>query len=233
MSYVVAVPSQPVAPVNGLDAVFPVRRIYCVGRNYADHIREMGFDPEREPPFFFNKPADAIVESGSVLAYPMASENFAYEIELVVAIGRTGANIPVESALDYVYGYAVGLDMTRRDLQLAARDRGRPWEPGKAFDASAPISAIHPVSEVGHPASGRIWLEVNGVRRQDADLRQLVWSVPEQIAHLSRLYVLQPGDLIFTGTPAGVGPVLPGDRITGGVGGIDEIAVVIAPATAH
>ena len=218
-------------PVSGTDALFPVRRIYCVGRNYADHIREMGFDPDREPPFFFNKPADAIVPNGSTLGYPMSSENFAYEMELVVAIGKSGANIPQASALDHVYGYAVGLDMTRRDLQLAARDRGRPWEPGKAFDASAPIGAIHPVSEVGHPQAGRIWLKVNNEIRQDADLRQLVWSIPEQIAYLSRLYVLQAGDLIFTGTPAGVGPVQPGDRISGGVDGVDTIAIRIGPPT--
>ena len=228
MSYVFALPPYPAVPVRGTDALFPVRRIYCVGRNYADHIREMGFDPEREPPFFFNKPGDAIVANGSTLAYPMATENYAYEMELVVAIGKAGSNIAQESALEHVFGYAVGLDMTRRDLQLAARDRGRPWEPGKAFDDSAPISAIHPVSEVGHPHAGRIWLKVNGEVRQDADLRQLVWSVPEQIAHLSRLYALQPGDLIFTGTPAGVGPVKPGDHITGGVAGVDTIDIHIA-----
>lgn len=227
-SYVFPLWTPPTVPVAGTDALFPVRRIYCVGRNYAAHIREMGLDPDREPPFFFNKPADTIVPNRSTLTYPMATQNYAYEMELVVAFGKTGANVPVESALDYVFGYAVGLDMTRRDLQLAARERGRPWEPGKGFDQSAPISTIHPVSEVGHPQSGRIWLKVNDEIRQDADLKQLVWSVPEQIAHLSRLYTLQPGDLMYTGTPEGVGPVKPGDRITGGVDGVDEIEIRIA-----
>ena len=189
----------------------------------------MGFDPEREPPFFFSKPADAIVPSGSTIPYPLATENFAYEMELVVAIGKAGTNIPLESALEHVFGYAVGLDLTRRDLQLAARDRGRPWEPGKAFDRSAPISAIHPVSEVGHPQSGRIWLKVNDEIRQDADLKQMVWSIPEQIADLSKRNSLAPGDLIFTGTPAGVGQIKRGDRIIGGVDGIDTIELRIAP----
>lgn len=229
MSYVFPLSTPPAVPVSGSEDLFPVRRIYCVGRNYAEHIQEMGFDPDREPPFFFNKPADALVPNGSKVAYPMSCDNFAYEMELVVAIGRAGTNVPVESASDYIYGYAVGLDMTRRDLQLAARDRGRPWEPGKAFDHSAPISAIHPVSKTGYLESGRIWLKVNGEIKQDADLRQLVWSVPEQIAHLSRLYALQPGDLIYTGTPAGVGPVRPGDRITGGVDGVDTIAITVVP----
>lgn len=227
-SYVFPPGEPPAVPVASGDALFPVRRIYCVGRNYADHIREMGFDPDREPPFFFNKPADALVANGSTIAYPLATENFAYEMELVVAIGKAGANIAPEKALDHVFGYAVGLDMTRRDLQLAARDRGRPWEPGKAFDRSAPISSIHPVSEVGHPASGRIWLKVNGEARQDADLKQLVWPVADIIAHVSKLNELQPGDLIYTGTPAGVGPVKAGDRITGGVDGVDTIELTIA-----
>jgi fumarylpyruvate hydrolase len=227
LSYVFPQFPLPSVAVAGTVARFPVRRIYCVGRNYADHIREMGFDPDREPPFFFNKPADAIVASGSTLPYPLATENYAYEIELVVAIGKAGTNIPREAALEHVFGYAVGLDMTRRDLQLAARDRGRPWEPGKAFDCSAPITAIHPVAEIGHPDAGRIWLAVNGETRQDADLRQLVWSIPEQIACLSRLYALQPGDLIFSGTPAGVGPVNPGDRVTGGVDKVGEIEIRI------
>jgi fumarylpyruvate hydrolase len=199
-----------------------------VGRNYAAHVREMGFDPDREPPFFFAKPADAIVQNGATIRYPLASENFAYEIELVAAIGRRGTNIPREQALDHVYGYAVGLDMTRRDLQLAARDRGRPWEPGKGFDESAPISAIHPASRIGHPATGRIWLQVNGETKQDADLKQLVWPVPDIIACLSKLYELHPGDLIYTGTPEGVGPVMRGDEMRGGVEGVDEIAIRVA-----
>jgi fumarylpyruvate hydrolase len=221
-------PVLPTVPVAGTDRRYPVRRIYCVGRNYAAHIREMGFDPDREPPFFFAKPSDAIVHSGATIRYPQASSNFAYEIELVAAIGKRGADIPREQALDHVYGYAVGLDMTRRDLQLAARDRGRPWEPGKGFDQSAPIGAIHPASRIGHPASGRIWLKVDGETRQDADLRQLVWPVPDIIAYLSQLYELHPGDLIYTGTPEGVGPVQRGQTLTGGIDGIDEIVIRVA-----
>jgi fumarylpyruvate hydrolase len=218
----------PTVPIASTGKSYPVRRIHCVGRNYAAHIREMGFDPDREPPFFFAKPADAIVPNGATIGYPLATTNFAYEIELVVAIGKRGVNIPREAALDHVFGYAVGLDMTRRDLQLAARDRGRPWEPGKAFDESAPITAIHPASRVGHPEAGRIWLKVNGETKQDADLRQLVWPVPDIVAYLSRLYELQPGDLIYTGTPEGVGPVQRGDEMRGGVEGLDELTIRVA-----
>jgi fumarylpyruvate hydrolase len=227
-AHVVEAPAAVAVPVAGSEKRFPVRRIYCVGRNYAAHIREMGFDPEREPPFFFAKPADAIVPSGATIGYPLATQNFAHEIELVAAIGRRGVNIPREAALEHVYGYAVGLDLTRRDLQLAARDRGRPWEPGKAFDESAPITAIHPASRIGHPAAGRIWLKVNDATRQDADLRQLVWPVPDIVAYLSQLYELHPGDLIYTGTPEGVGPVGRGDEMRGGVEGVDEIAIRVA-----
>jgi fumarylpyruvate hydrolase len=227
-AYVVEAPAVVSVPDAGSEKRFPVRRIYCVGRNYAAHIREMGFDPEREPPFFFAKPADAIVPSGATIRYPLATQNFAYEIELVAAIGRPGVNIPREAALEHIYGYAVGLDMTRRDLQLAARDRGRPWEPGKAFDQSAPITAIHPAARIGHPAAGRIWLKVNDDTRQDADLEQLVWPVPDIVAYLSQLYELAPGDLIYTGTPEGVGPVGRGDAMRGGVEGVDEIAIRVA-----
>jgi fumarylpyruvate hydrolase len=230
MSYVFPLPTPPALPVAGRAALFPVRRIYCVGRNYAEHIREMGFDPEREPPFFFLKPADALVQNGGTIPYPLSTRNFAYEMELVAAIGKAGSHIPVAAALDHVFGYGVGLDLTRRDLQLAARDRGRPWDTGKGFDQSAPVSALHPVSEVGHPRAGRIWLAVNGEIKQDADLAQLIWSVPEQIAYLSRLYRLEPGDLLMTGTPAGVGPVQPGDHITGGVDGVDTLNIRIGPA---
>jgi fumarylpyruvate hydrolase len=226
--YVVEVPATVSVPVAGSDKRFPVRRIYCVGRNYAAHIREMGFDPEREPPFFFAKPADAIVPSGATIRYPLATQNFAHEIELVAAIGRRGVNVPREKALEHVYGYAVGLDMTRRDLQLAARDRGRPWEPGKAFDESAPITAIHPAARIGHPEAGGIWLKVNDEARQSADLRQLVWPVPDIVAYLSQLYELFPGDLIYTGTPEGVGPVKRGDELRGGVEGVDQIAIRVA-----
>jgi fumarylpyruvate hydrolase len=205
-----------------------VRRIYCVGRNYSEHTREMGFDPDREPPFFFTKPPDAVVENGATIPYALGTEHLHHEIELVVAIGERGVNIERERALDHVYGYAVGIDMTRRDLQLAARDKGRPWDVGKAFDQSAPISALHRASEIGHPASGAIWLKVNDETRQNADLKDLIWPVPDVIAFLSKLFVLEPGDLIYTGTPAGVGPVKPGDRMLGAVEGVDEISITIA-----
>lgn len=228
LSYVFPVPAVPSVPVSGTELAFPVHRIYCVGRNYAEHAREMGFEPDREAPFFFSKPADAIVQNGATIPYPPATENFHHEIELVVAIGKAGSAITVEGALEYVYGYAVGIDLTRRDLQLSARDKGRPWDAGKAFDLSAPTSHIHRAADIGHPSQGTIWIEVNGVTRQKADLTQLLWSVPEIVGHLSRLYTLQPGDLIYTGTPAGVGPVKPGDSLRGGVDGVDEIRLEIA-----
>lgn len=224
---VFAPPAQPAVPIAGEDGSFPVHRIYCVGRNYAAHAREMGKDPEREPPFFFLKPADAIVAGGGKMHYPPGTENLHHEIELVVAIHKGGRDIPTERALQHVYGYAVGLDMTRRDLQLAARDMGRPWDFGKSFDESAPITPIHPASRAGHPAKGRITLEVNGQLRQQGDLADLIWSVPETIAFLSRYYTLQPGDLIFTGTPAGVGAVVRGDRLRGRVEGLAELQVEI------
>lgn len=228
MKYVFPAPQITSVPIAGADERFPVHRIYCVGRNYAEHAREMGFDPEREPPFFFEKPADAIVENGATIPYALATQNFQHEIELVVAIGKEGVEIPSQAALEHVYGYAVGLDMTRRDQQLAARDKGRPWDVGKAFDQSAPISAIHRVSEIGHPSRGAIWVSVNDEVRQRADLTQLLWPVPDVIAHLSKLFVLKPGDLIYTGTPAGVGPVKPGDRLHGAVEGVAEISLRIA-----
>jgi len=221
--------STPSIPVAGTGLHYPVRRIYCVGRNYAEHAREMGFDPNREPPFFFSKPADAIVPGGGAIRYPLETENFAYEMELVVALGKEGVGVPPKAALDYVYGYAVGLDMTRRDLQIAARDKGRPWDVGKGFDQSAPVSPIHRAADIGHPASGRIWLEQNDAIKQDGDLKQMIWPVPDIIAYLSKLFVLRPGDLIYTGTPAGVGPVKPGDRLVGGVDGVDQIAIEIEP----
>ncbi len=225
--YAFPCPATPSIEIAGADARFPVHRIYCVGRNYADHAREMGADPERDPPFFFAKPADAVVANGSAIAYPAATQNLHHEIELVVAIGKKGEGLTPNQALDHVYGYAVGIDLTRRDLQLAARDKGRPWEAGKAFDRSAPISAVHRASEIGHPATGAIWLEVNGETRQRADIAQLIWSVPEVIAQLSCLFALVPGDLIYTGTPAGVGPLGRGDQLRGGVDGIDEITLSI------
>ncbi len=218
-------------PVHGSDKQFPVRRVYCVGRNYAEHAREMGFDPDREPPFFFCKPADAVVPvaDGQTLAldYPSQTENYHYEIELVVAIGKGGRDIPVEQANEHVYGYAVGLDMTRRDRQLEMRKMGRPWEIGKAFDRSAPMAPLHPAAAVGHPTQAALWLQVNGADRQRSDIQKLIWSVPETIAYLSGLFELQPGDLIFTGTPEGVGPVVKGDLMVGGVDGLGELRVKV------
>jgi fumarylpyruvate hydrolase len=227
VKYAFAVPSTPAVPIAGTDQHYPVRRIYCVGRNYAEHAREMGVDPEREPPFFFAKPADAVVANGSEVPYPLSTRNFHHEIELVVAIGKAGVQIRPESALAHVFGYAVGIDLTRRDLQLAARDKGRPWDAGKGFDRSAPISAIHRAEDIGHPASGSIWLKVNDTQKQTADLKDLLWPVPDVVAQLSQLFALEPGDLIFTGTPAGVGPLVAGDRVSGGVAGVDEIAIRI------
>lgn len=227
MSYVIDLWQQPSLPIVGEPASFPVRHIFCVGRNYAAHAREMGKDPEKEPPFFFTKPADALVPGGGTIRYPMATKNYQHEIELVVAICKEGTHISAPKALDYVYGYGVGLDMTRRDLQFAARDMGRPWDFGKAFDEAAPIGPIYPVSRHGHP-SGRIWLKVNGQVRQQAELKDMIWSVPEQIAFLSEYYTLRPGDIIMTGTPAGVGAVVPGDQLIGGVDGLGELSVTIA-----
>lgn len=221
MSYVFPLPV-PAVPVSGRDELFPVRRIYCVGRNYADHAREMGFS-EREAPFFFMKPADAIVPGGGDVAYPPKTENLHHEIELVVAIGREGRNIPAERAQEHVFGYAVGVDLTRRDLQFALRDKGRPWEMGKAFDQSAPISAIVPVDTTGQLQRGAIWLQVNGTDRQRSDISKLMWSVPEVIANLSEYVCLAPGDLIFTGTPEGVGKIAAGDELVGGIEGLPEL----------
>jgi len=215
----------PSLPVTGSDLRFPVGRIYCVGRNYADHAREMGHDPDREPPFFFMKPANSIVQDGSTIAYPVQTKDVHHEIEMVVAIGKGGRDIPVEKALDHVWGYGVGLDMTRRDVQGEAKKMGRPWEMGKAFDESAPCSALKPASVIGHPAKGAIWVKVNGQVKQQGDLAQQIWNVQEQIAYLSRMITLQPGDLIFTGTPAGVGPVKAGDKLEGHVDGVGDLTI--------
>jgi fumarylpyruvate hydrolase len=222
----IAVPS---LAVEGSDARFPVGRIYCVGRNYADHAREMGHDPDREPPFFFMKAANSVVESGATIAYPVGTKDVHHEIEMVVAISKGGKNIPVEKALEHVWGYAVGLDMTRRDIQGEAKKTGRPWEMGKSFDESAPISPLRPASKIGHPAKGAIWLKVNGQTKQQGDLAMQIWSVPEQINYLSNLITLQPGDLIFSGTPAGVGPVKAGDKLEGHVDGVGELIVNYRP----
>ena len=206
---------------------FPVHRIYCVGRNYAAHTREMGFDPNREEPFFFLKPADALVASGKDIAYPPMTHDFQHEIELVVALAKGGRDVPVDNALDFVFGYAVGIDLTRRDLQLAARKKERPWEVGKSFDHSAPCGAMQPASKIGHPTKGKIWLSVNGTERQKGDLTELIWSVPEIIAKLSEQVSLGAGDIILTGTPAGVAALSPGDRIECGVDGIGTLKVTI------
>ena len=213
----------PTLPITGTDQLFPIHRIYCVGRNFADHAIEMGHDPNREPPFFFQKNAGNVLPSGTDFPYPGETSDVHHEIELVVALRKGGSGIPVEEALDHVFGYAVGLDMTRRDLQGEAKKLGRPWETAKAFEYSAPCSAIRPVEDVGHPAAGAIWVKVNGEIRQSGDLAQMIWKVPEMIAYLSRLFELKAGDLIFAGTPAGVGAIRKGDEIFGEIDGVGEI----------
>jgi fumarylpyruvate hydrolase len=225
MAFVIPAPTTPVLDVKGTEAKFPVHRIYCIGRNYAAHAREMGHDPEREPPFFFQKPADALLPNGGDFPYPAKTSDLHFELELVVALGKGGVNIEATQALDHVYGYAVGIDMTRRDLQAEAKKLGRPWEVGKAFEKSAPCSAIVPASQIGHPSKGSIWLTVNGKTRQRGDLSQLIWSIPESISYLSSFFTLAPGDLLFTGTPAGVGATQRGDRLQGGVDGVGEIEI--------
>lgn len=221
-------PPVPVLQVAGSDAVFPVRRVYCIGRNYAAHAIEMGHDPDREPPFFFQKNPDTVVGDGTTIPYPDKTSDVHHEVELVVALSSGGKDIPVERALDCVYGYAVGIDLTRRDLQGEAKKLGRPWEVGKAFDNAAPCSEVVPAADIGHPERGAIWLEVGGERRQDGDLAQMIWKVPEIIATLSGLFTLAPGDLIYSGTPAGVGAVSRGDRLTGAVEGVGEITIQVA-----
>ncbi|RII76909.1 fumarylacetoacetate hydrolase family protein [Pseudomonas monteilii] len=229
MTYLFEPAATPSLPIAGSDQRFRVGRVYCVGRNYAAHAREMGFDPDREPPFFFCKPADAVVPVAEgqtlELPYPAETSNYHYEIELVAVIGKGGRDIPLEQANQHVFGYAVGLDMTRRDLQMKMREMGRPWEIGKAFDASAPIAPLHPASQVGHPAQAGSWLQLEGADRQRSDIDKLIWSVPETIAYLSRFFELQPGDLIMTGTPEGVGPVVAGELMVGGVDGLGELHV--------
>jgi fumarylpyruvate hydrolase len=210
------------------DARFPVRRIFCVGRNYAAHAREMGHDPDRDPPFFFTKPADAVVDDGATIPYPPLTENFHFEAELVVAIGTGGRDIAEANSLNHIWGYAVGNDLTRRDLQGAAKKMGRPWDWGKAFDNSAPCGPVHPVRVVGHPATGTISLSVNGEVKQDADLNELIWSVPEVISILSHSIALAPGDLIYTGTPAGVGPLVAGDRCVIRIDGLGTLTTTIS-----
>ena len=223
MTYAIPLWPQPALPVAGTDQTFPVRRIYCVGRNYAAHAREMGHDPDREPPFFFMKPADTLIQNGGTMPYPSATRDMHHEIELVVAIAKGGKDIPETSALDHVYGYAVGLDMTRRDLQAEAKKMGRPWDMAKGFDHSAPCTAIVPAATIGHPSKAAIWLKVNGQVRQSADVADLIWNVPETIAYLSGLVELFPGDLIFTGTPEGVAACGRGDVLEGHVEGVGDL----------
>jgi fumarylpyruvate hydrolase len=230
--YVFAPPPPPALPVDGLSSSFPIRRIFCVGRNYAEHVREMGKDPERNPPFFFTKPADAVVQNGEAIPYAPATANLQHEIELVAAIGAGGRNIRTEDAFDHVFGYAVGNDLTRRDLQLEARDQGRPWDTGKAFDCSAPCTAILRASMIGHPGRGRIWLSVDGALKQQGDVAQMIWGTAEIVAILSRFFELQPGDLIMTGTPAGIGAVLAGQEIRGGIEGFPDLVNRIVEAAA-
>jgi fumarylpyruvate hydrolase len=218
-------------PVAGSDEVFPVRRIYCIGRNYRAHAIEMGSNPDREPPFFFQKPTDAIqyVASGTVAdhPYPTLTKNYHYEAELVAAIGKGGRNIPVASALEHVWGYTLGLDMTRRDLQRAMGDEKKPWEIGKSFDHSAPLGPLHKVAQTGHFTRGNIWLKVNGQTKQNANLNQMIWSVAEQISKLSEANELFPGDIIYSGTPENVGPVVRGDVIEMHIDGLPNLSVRI------
>lgn len=226
-TYVFPPVPQAAVPVRAGNQQYAVSRIFCVGRNYAAHAREMGFDPDREPPFYFNKTPLDLVMTGSTIAYPLGTKNYHYEMELVIAIGKPAFRVSVEEAQDCVWGYACGLDMTRRDLQIKSREMGRPWDFGKDFENSAVMSPLVPASEIGHPSSGNIQLSVNGVLKQNADLKDLIWSVPEVVSNLSEYYHLQPGDLIYTGTPEGVGAVQPGDKITGRIDGVGEIALSI------
>ena len=218
-------------PIFGTSDVFPVRRIYCIGRNYEAHAREMGSDPTREPPFFFQKPTDAIqfVPIGQTVnhPYPPLTKNYHHEIELVAVLSKGGRDIPAEKALEYVYGYAIGLDMTRRDLQRAMGDQKKPWEIGKSFDHSAPIGPVHRADKIGHIKQGAIWLKVNGVIRQEANLSQMIWSVAEQISQLSAAFEMMPGDIIYSGTPENVGPVVVGDTLEGHIDGLPNITLKI------
>ena len=226
MSYVFPPAPQPALPIAGSEQQFPVHRIYCVGRNYAEHAREMGHDPNKEPPFFFQKNPGNLLTTGK-FPYPPKTTDLHFEIELVVALKSGGSNIKAADALGHVFGYAVGLDMTRRDLQGEMKKLGRPWEIGKAFEHSAPCTPIHPVARIGHPAKGAIWVDVNGERRQTGDLAQMIWDVPHQIEFLSGLFELRAGDLIFTGTPAGVGALKRGDVMKGHVDGVATFDVTV------
>ena len=226
MAYLFDPMPQATIPIVGTDKLYPVHRIYCVGRNYAEHAREMGSDPDKEPPFFFLKSPDNVVLDGR-FPYPTGTKNVHFEMELCAVLKTGGTNIKPADALKHVYGYAVGLDMTRRDLQNNAKNTGRPWEIGKLFEKSCPITSIYPADKIGHPAKGKIWLDLNGQRKQSGDISEMIWDIPNQIAFLSQLWELQPGDVIMTGTPAGVGPCNKGDTITGGVEGVATIEVKV------
>lgn len=226
MPHVFTLPERPAAAIAGTSDTFPVRRIICIGRNYEAHAREMGSNPDREAPFFFTKWADDLVANGATIPYPPETANYHFEAELVIAIGKEGAKVAEADALELVFGYATGLDMTRRDLQLEAREKGRPWDTGKNFSHSAPLAAIRPVDE-GHVSSGSITLTVNGEVKQDADVYDLIWNCAEQIAYISRFERLLPGDLIYTGTPAGVGAVQPGDVVEVTIAGLEPLKVTI------
>jgi fumarylpyruvate hydrolase len=228
--FVITPPATASVAVAGSSARFPIRRVFCVGRNYAAHAREMGKDPDREPPFFFMKPADAVVAAQGVVPYPPATSDLHHEVEMVDALGGGGANVAPADALSLVWGYGVGLDLTRRDMQAVAKEMSRPWDLAKGFDASAPCSPLRPVSEVGHPADARIWLEINGDVKQDGSLQEMIWPVADVISHISRFVTLAPGDLIFSGTPAGVGPLQPGDRVHGAVDGVAEFDFEVGAA---
>lgn len=228
MEYVFAPPPQASIAVAGEDRRIPVRRIFCAGRNYAAHAREMGMD-DRDPPFFFTKPADAVVDGGVTIPYPPDTDDLNHEAELVAVIGTGGRNISIEDSLDHVWGYSLGNDLTRRDIQIRARDQGRPWDLGKGFDNSAVIGPAHSVSEVGHPSEGWIRLSVNGEVKQDGNLNEMIWKLPEMIAILSRSMELRPGDLIMTGTPAGIGPLVPGDVCVIAIEGMGEMMTTIGP----
>jgi fumarylpyruvate hydrolase len=226
--FIIPTPPTPSVAIANTDQKFPVRRIFCVGRNYAAHAREMGGNPDREPPFFFMKPADTVVDSGATIPYPPETKNLHFEMELVVAIATGGTNIPASEALSHIFGYAAGIDLTRRDLQDAAKQAARPWDWAKGFDNSAPCGPINPAAAIGHPSTGNIRLAVNGETKQNADIADLIWPVPDIIAFISASIALAPGDLIFTGTPAGVGPAQRGDTLTGGIEGIGTIEITIA-----
>lgn len=233
MASVVELWEPPSLPVAGTADRFPVRHIYCIGRNYADHAREMGQDPQREPPFIFCKQADALLPEGGELSYPPGTQNLQHEVELAVAIHARAERVSPGEALGCIFGYAIGLDMTRRDLQQKAKEKGHPWDFGKSFAQAAPIGPLHPVPQVGHVAAGEIRLEVNGTLRQKGRLEDMIWKVPEAIAFLSQYYTLLPGDLIMTGTPAGVAAVVPGDRLLGSIEALGQLCVTIVPSRAH